>query len=91
MCHYFGLLFISFKVKLWNNLDVKIRNSLTLSIFYVRTHKTKTTQGLKTLQFMKENIILSQLRSEAGNFNARLFKYFLVDVSQCSYCGYKSE
>lgn len=40
---------------------------------------------------MKENIILPQLRNEAGNFNARLFKYFLVDVSQCSYCGYKSE
>lgn len=29
---------------------------------------------------MKENIILSQLRNGAGNFNARLFKYLSISV-----------
>lgn len=69
MCHYVGLLFILFEVKLWNKKFINFIH------FYVKTHKTKkTTQSLKTLQFMKETIILSQLRNEAGNFNARLFK-----------------
>lgn len=56
-------------------LNYGIRNSLTLSIFMSKLIKQKkTTQSLKTLQFMKETVILSQLRNEAGNFNVRLFK-----------------
>lgn len=36
---------------------------------------------------IKESAILSQLRNEASNLNTHLFNDFLIDKSQCLYCG----
>ena len=78
-------------LKLWNNTDQSIRNSLTLSSFktnikkqFSRTHQFPSTKD------RLYDIILTRIRHNCSNLNADLFRVNISANSNCS-CGAVNE
>ena len=81
--------FIPFTIRLWNTLPLTITESPSINIFKNRLkhfYKTLDTNAFYNCGIRKFNIIHCQLRNEASNLNALLFKDFLSDNTDCANC-----
>ena len=79
--------FIPSAVSLWNNLDISIRHSPTLSLFKYRvkndTYKTPKyyNEGPRKL-----NILHTRLRHQCSSLNANLSRMHIINNYMCN-CG----
>jgi hypothetical protein len=81
--------FIPFTIRLWNILPLTITESPSINIFKNRLkhfYKTLDTNAFYNCGIRKFNIIHCQLRNEASNLNALLFKDFLSDNTDSANC-----
>ncbi|PJE78081.1 hypothetical protein CI610_02987 [invertebrate metagenome] len=82
--------------KLWNDLNITIRNSPSLSSFKSNVKKSMTANNiLYSKHFINYgprnlNIIHSRLRNRASTLNYDLFRANLVDSPECQ-CGHPCE
>ena len=78
-------------IDLWNNLDIEIRNSETLSIFKARLRRPLVvTPKHYFVGCRKGQILHTRLRLECSSLNDHLFKHNLVDNCKCA-CGHPRE
>ena len=79
--------FLQSTTRLWNDLDMEIRNSPSLSIFKSKLNSQVATKNeLFEVGDRKVNILHARLRMECSSLNGHLYKNHIIDTPKCQ-CG----